>query len=358
MSVYNDVGFVEDAVRSILAQTFLDFELLVIDDGSSDGSADVVAELRDARIRIIRNEANVGLTRSLNIGLRAARGDLIARQDADDISLPERLQRQVAVFDGESQLALLGAQALAASEKGAPLRFCGSRRCTAPLAIEWSLMFENPFVHSSVMFRRDVILNEFGGYDEAFCTSQDFELWSRVVRRYPCRNLDEVLLLHRQRARSVSKGYSLEALRRVCDRSVENRAWSLRRVERLDLGLCIFMAANNPGVCAPPVDVRPFIDSVRETLRRFEEIHPFSSASPEIRDHIASLFIRMANLMAPHAPAGAVQALAAALEFNRKSSWRASPLVGVRVLLGILGHGRASGTQALAPALPPVGDRS
>src|SRR2546425_11594525 len=95
MSVCNAAPFIAEATESILGQSFGDFELLVIDDGSTDGSADIVAGYADPRVRIIRNGRNVGLTRSLNHGLAAARGELIARQDADDVARRERLARQV-----------------------------------------------------------------------------------------------------------------------------------------------------------------------------------------------------------------------------------------------------------------------
>jgi len=358
MSVHNGAAFVGDAVRSILEQTFGDFELVVIDDGSDDGSSEIVAAYRDPRVRILRNESNLGLTRSLNIGLAAARGGLVARQDADDISLPDRLRRQVTAFAAQPAMVLLGTQAHVVSERGRRVPAAGWRKCTTPLGIEWQLMFENPFVHSSVMFRRDVILDDFSGYDETFRTNQDIELWSRVAHRYPAGNLDDPLLVLRVRARSVSKSYSIEALRRVGDRLIENRTLSLRRACEWDEALRIYVAAMNPGVCLPVHDLEPFIVSVREMLHRFEQVQPRAAETPEIRRHVGSLFTRLANLVAAHAPREAFRVLSAAREFDRGASWRAAPLVAARVLLGSIGRGRPSGTEELVPPPRAAGNRS
>jgi len=110
MGVYNGELFVRDAIDSILAQSYRDFELLVVDDGSTDTTPAILASYDDSRLRVLRNEENIGLTRSLNRGLRAARGGLIARQDADDLSLPNRLARQVTFLESHPDVVLLGTQ--------------------------------------------------------------------------------------------------------------------------------------------------------------------------------------------------------------------------------------------------------
>ena len=108
MTVYNGAAYVRSAVDSVLAQTYADFELLVIDDASTDGSGDVVRAVGDARIRVVPNAANLGLTTSLNTGLALARGELVARHDADDLSRPERLATQVALLDTRPEVSLVG----------------------------------------------------------------------------------------------------------------------------------------------------------------------------------------------------------------------------------------------------------
>src|SRR5690349_12551287 len=108
MSVYNDARFLPHAVESILAQSFEDFEFLVIDDGSTDASGAYLCGLTDGRVRLIRNPSNLGLTRSLNVGLGAARGTFVARMDADDVALPQRLARQVQFLRTHPKVGIVG----------------------------------------------------------------------------------------------------------------------------------------------------------------------------------------------------------------------------------------------------------
>src|SRR5258708_31795371 len=158
MPVFNGMRHVGAAVESILAQTYRDFELLVVDDGSSDRSLEIVRSYRDARIRVLVNERNLGLAASLNRGLSESRCALIARQDADDLSLPNRLERQVAVMRQRPELALLGTQASAIDVDGRPLKAVD--RPIDEVSIRWYGLFDNPFVHTSVMFRRALVLGD------------------------------------------------------------------------------------------------------------------------------------------------------------------------------------------------------
>jgi hypothetical protein len=205
MAVYNGVRFVRDAVASILGQTFADFEFIVINDGSTDATRDVVSSFADPRIRIIDNDGNLGQTRSLNRGLQAARGELIARQDADDVSEPERLRRQVMFMDQHPQTALLGSWYTKMDAAGNPT---GQRAlpCGA-IDIRWRLLFHSPFVHSSVMWRRLAVRDTVGLYNEDFTYAQDFELWCRVARSLPVANVPEHLVRIRTSPWSMTATY-------------------------------------------------------------------------------------------------------------------------------------------------------
>src|SRR5690349_12648910 len=108
MAVYNGARYLREAVESVLNQSFQDFEFLVINDGSTDHTREIILSYDDSRIRLVDNRQNRGQTASLNLGLQLAQGDLIARQDADDISEPERLARQVLFLEDHSEVALLG----------------------------------------------------------------------------------------------------------------------------------------------------------------------------------------------------------------------------------------------------------
>ena len=222
MTVFNAGRFLDASIRSIALQTFQDWEFLIVDDASTDGSAEVVESWakKDARIRVIRNGSNKGQTPCLNQGLREARGTWIARQDADDLSHPLRLTRQFEQVTVDPALALVGTCGRIID--GAD-RLCGL--LDVPLtseSIRWSSSLLNPFLHTSVMFQRDVVMDEFGGYDESFRISQDYDLWMRVIGRHPSANLPWRLVCYRNLDTALSKvgrTTAFDEARRISERA-------------------------------------------------------------------------------------------------------------------------------------------
>lgn len=198
MSVHNDRRYVQAAAESILRQSFEDFEFLVFDDGSTDGSGEFLAGLVDPRIRLVRNERNLGLTRSLNRGLNFAAGEFVARMDADDLAMPQRLAKQVEFLDAHPSVGVIGSARTLIDDAGGvvvPL-------APAPetdLQIRWKCLLGNPFVHPSVMIRRGVLETHRLRYDESYRTAQDYELWSRVLQVTQGHNLADALLCYRLR---------------------------------------------------------------------------------------------------------------------------------------------------------------
>ena len=203
MPVHNGRRYVADAVRSILAQTFRDFELIVIDDGSTDGSDEIVRDLAsaDARIRLVRQE-NKGVTCSLNVGVAQARGTLIARMDADDLSWPERFEKQVRFLDSRPDHVLVGSRCRLIDPDGAPI--CEKK--DVPLSHEQIdqqlLEMRWPIVHPAVMIRGSA-LKQIGGYDERYRTNQDHDLFLRLAEIGCLANLPDILLDYRQRFDSL-----------------------------------------------------------------------------------------------------------------------------------------------------------
>ena len=194
LPVYNAVRYAADALRSVLTQSFTNFEVLVLDDGSTDGSADVVGSFDDPRVRLVRAASNVGLTPTLNRGLALARGELIARQDADDVSEPTRLERQVACLDANPEVAVVGSWYIKIDASGESL---GDRHLPVrDTALRWALLSYCPIVHSAATFRRQAIL-ALGGYDEQFAYAQDYDLWSRVARHHRLGTVSECLVRYR-----------------------------------------------------------------------------------------------------------------------------------------------------------------
>ena len=210
MAVYNDRRFLPEAVESILLQSFRDFELLVIDDGSTDGCAEYLSTLHDPRVRVVRHPQNLGLTKSLNHGLGLAAGNFVARMDADDVAMHHRLERQVDFLRLHPGIGIVGSSRLIIDEKGAVL-------ATAPalqddVRIRWKCLLGNPFAHPAVMLRRDVLEPHGMRYEETCRTAQDYELWTRLLSVTRGANLAEPLLRYRLHDRSVGRVYKAEQL--------------------------------------------------------------------------------------------------------------------------------------------------
>ena len=210
VSVHNGQRFLREAIDSILGQTFDDFELIVIDDCSTDGSLDILRSYRDPRIHVIVNHQQRGLTRNLNTGLRLARGEYIARQDADDVSLPTRFAEQVAFLDANPPIAALGTWARSIDDGG---RAVGVKATPIGVdSIRQRLRQGNCLIHPSVMFRRSMIL-QLGGYDETYTLSQDYDLWLRVSEHFAIENLDRILLSYRYHEDQIGRARLARQLR-------------------------------------------------------------------------------------------------------------------------------------------------
>lgn len=201
MSVYDGEKYLREAIESILNQTFKDFEFLIINDGSTDSSRDIILSYNDPRIRLVDNEKNIGLTRSLNKGLRLAKGEYIARMDADDVSLPERLKKEGKLLGDHKDTGLVGSSVFLMNEDG---KILGTKKVsTKNSEIKQNLLKGNPFWHGSVMFRRECI-EEVGGYREVFEAAQDYDLWLRISEKYNMANIEEPLYKWRIGLRSIS----------------------------------------------------------------------------------------------------------------------------------------------------------
>lgn len=210
MAVYNGESYLRQAVESILDQTFRDFEFIIIDDGSSDSTWEIITEYaeRDQRIMLVQNKENIGLTKSLNKGLALAQGEYVARQDADDVSLPKRFEKQVTLLNKHPEVVLASCDIEVITSEGCPVEKY-QRACDSDL-VAWYLLFHNRLAgHSQVMFRRKSAIN-LGGYSETYRCSQDYELWCRLVKVGKIAILPEVLLQQRIHSRSISAEKKLE----------------------------------------------------------------------------------------------------------------------------------------------------
>ena len=205
LPVYNAEAYVCEAVESILAQTFTDFEYIIINDGSTDGSGAILRELaaRDTRIVLV-DRPNDGLVSALNEGIERARAGLIARMDADDVSMPERFALQHARMVQEPELAVLGSFFNIIDRDGAIIRLYDNLPLT-PVAAMRFVKHRCPVHHPAVMMRRDAVLRA-GGYRKAFCHAEDYDLWLRMSDLgYAIANLPQPLLNWREHGANVTK---------------------------------------------------------------------------------------------------------------------------------------------------------
>lgn len=194
MCVYNGELYLKQAVESILSQTYRQLEFVVVNDGSTDATGEMLDSYKDPRIVRVDNDTNLGLVGALNRGRRVARGQYIARMDADDVSEPLRLERQLRYLERHPEVGVLGTYMRQVS---------GNRDGLAPFrpptlhdVIEWTMLFECPVAHATVMMRKRT-LEAVHGYDPSYPYNEDTELWSRAIVRTRFANLPEMLYCRR-----------------------------------------------------------------------------------------------------------------------------------------------------------------
>jgi glycosyltransferase involved in cell wall biosynthesis len=222
-TVYNGARYLDEAIDSIHAEEFTDFEHVIVDDGSTDATPEILARAasRDPRIRLLRNDSNRGIAPSANRGLAAARGEYVARLDADDISMPGRLSREVALLDARPEVALVSMNYESMSADGVLLG--RSHRDHPSVVVEYLLNFSNALGgHSQVMFRRNAV-EAVGGYDETCAAALDSDLWTRIVRHGRIVVLPEIGMRYRVHDESVTtraRDTQVEVGKRVMHRTL------------------------------------------------------------------------------------------------------------------------------------------
>jgi len=220
LSVLNGENSLRPALDSILAQTFRDFELIIVNDGSTDGTAKILNEYAagDSRIRIITHTQNAGLANSLNDGIRVAAGELIIRADADDYNFPDRFAKQVAFMREHPEVDVLGGAMERKNSRGEV--FSITRQLESDAEIKRKLYFRVPFFHPTVILRKS-FWERNGGYDPRWHRCEDLDLWLRGYKNAVYHNLPDILVSYRAPA-GVKLKYLLENFRMLLKNGCRN----------------------------------------------------------------------------------------------------------------------------------------
>ncbi|MDY6790233.1 MAG: glycosyltransferase [Thermodesulfobacteriota bacterium] len=279
MSVYNGEKHLKEAIESVLQQTFQDFEFIIVDDASNDKSNKILQSFSDPRIRVIKNRKNLGLTRSLNRGVKAAKGEYIARMDADDISLPHRFARQVEFIERNPDHAAAGSSYYQIDDKGKTTSVI--EVLTNSSDIKEGLKTQNWFGHGSVMMQKEALLRA-GGYNEKYKFAQDYDLWLRLAEDYELANIKEPLYCWRVGSSNISKKKSSQ------QRHYANLAISeaqKREEDKMDTPLVsvIVPTYNRPDMLAAALE-----SILQQRFRRFETI-VVNDAGRSVEDVISKL---------------------------------------------------------------------
>jgi len=255
MSVFNGSAHLRPSVESILNQTLSDFEFVIIDDGSSEPVSQIILDYQDDRIRLVRQE-NCGLTMSLNRGLNLARSPFIARMDADDISLPERLELQFEVFSKNQELDFVGTFFDVIDECENLVQ--KKELIRDPVYRLWRLMFHNNYGHGTMLFRKSAVINV-GMYDVSLRFAQDYDLWSRISKKNNNTIIPEYLYRYRMNAKGSQS--------------------SIKNYED-QLNAAIWISDRNLKHCNPDLDERDLID-LRSLYWEFQ-LPKVSHRAPEL----------------------------------------------------------------------------
>lgn len=271
IGVHNGERYLAEALMSVFQQSYSELEVIVVDDGSTDSTPEILAQWPDSRLRVLTNPARQGLARALNRGIERSNGTYIARMDADDICHPERIERQVCFMELNHEVGLLGTACRLIDEAG---RVCGVvQHPTSDPTIRWRLLFAPPLAHPSVMLRREVLKQDLR-YDPAWPVAQDYELWPRLLRQCRGANLTETLLDYRVHGNSVS----------VAKRE-EQDGWALRVCERESRP---FLPRNVPCTMLAPI---------RRALYGMPRVEDPSASQLRLQLlHLANNYMRQARL--------------------------------------------------------------
>ncbi len=338
MAFHNDAPFIGQAIDSILNQTYGDFELVLVNDASTDGSRDIVSRYPDPRIRLLDNPENLRLARSLNRGLDAARGALVARLDANDVACPDRLEKQMRFMHNHPEIALLGGQYDVIDTWSRPIHLAAVPKPVTELGVQWYFLFDSPFIHSAVMFRKSVA-DEIGRYDPAFdwAPSEDADLWARMAVSHRMVNLGDVLVSQRYDQNSITYDTSKPYRTDFSPRLTNFFAMNMKHYLALDnadewAGLMTALFLDDAPVGAETM--QKYLDAVGSMEKRFIAVHLEAAGNADVRRGKVQLLARALFRMTMRSRSASLPVFARMLCAHPRTALRQAPKYAAVWLFG------------------------
>ncbi len=272
MPVFNGERYLRDAIDSILFQTFRDFELLLINDGSTDLSASIIAAYKDRRIRVFKNDETQGLATVRNRGIDEARGEYIAWLDCDDVSAPTRLERQVTLLDSNESVSACGTWVRTIGDApGDEWRYP-----TDSNFLRCRMIFDDPLATSSVMLRKEVLSAGALRFDSNYPPAEDYELWERLSHNWDITNVPEVLTYYRVHKKQTSAG------------QIEKQRSSVWRIQQRQINALNILPTEEEKLLHLKIGVqwqfdgnKEFVDASRQWLHKLAQQNHRVKAYPE-----------------------------------------------------------------------------
>lgn len=271
MAAFNGEAYIEKAIQSVLNQSFTDFELLIINDGSTDRTLDIVRKFTDPRIRLVHNDGNKGLTFTRNRGIEEAKGQYMAILDCDDLAMPDRLKAQTSFLNSNPEIAICGGQAITIDESGKQIGNLNVMAGNKNMSPE--LVFHNIFINSTLMIKRSAML-EAGGYRD-YSPAEDYDLSYSISLHHPVANLNEVLVAYRLHGNNISKVQNEKAINA-----------ELRIIENIHTNLGIPKDENLIRIHHDYFSYRFLSRSSKEFLQVFEALKQGNSKSRNYSIHV------------------------------------------------------------------------
>lgn len=314
MPVFNAGEYLHEAIESILQQTFTDFELIVVNDASTDGSDRIVDSYRDPRIIRITNERNLGASESRNRGIRIAKGTYITPMDADDVSDRRRLESQISFLKGNPDIALVATWGTVIAQNGDLIKQVKIPQ--NPFLLRWRLLLNNQLIHSSVMVPSRILRN-LGGYNKSFESAEDYELCSRIILDNPIAVIPDFLVKWRCHAKSLGSRDSRKqdiAANTIAAKNVQSlvdRRFSMAEIERLR---DIMSLRPIPEGCDHPAYGDLLYDLLLAAVERWE---PDIEGLTAIAKDCSRSLIRIASLSAESSRFASLPALKKAIDLDK-----------------------------------------